>query len=322
MKKAILFFLLIQSFSSVAQIRIGDFKQSYTDGAATDIRTAREDPDGNLCAVLKLETKQTGWTFDTGFAGIMDTRYEDGVICLYVPASARKLTVAHKLFGILREWTFPIPLEPGRTYTMKLSYESPRQVTTIHTASPVPVSRQTAKPEPAARPCSPSWPVSADKWSEFFTPDRGERGFSDHFVNFYMGMDCSNDSYFAIDGENYYGLSYTWIGNRVGPYISLASDLDECWSIIGGAAYRITDPSTATLDWQVYGGVGLIDRSFGFDVGTRFAWRSSHKVSHWDFGLGCQFYSGNVMPTVSLGLYIWGIPVLICVGLLAEAIEF
>ena len=113
--------MLLQSFTVAAQIRISDFKQSHTDGAASDVRTSLSDTDGKLCAVLKLETKQSGWTFDTGLAGIIDTRYEDGLIWLYVPASARKITVAHKEYGVLREWSFPVSLEPGHAYTMKLS---------------------------------------------------------------------------------------------------------------------------------------------------------------------------------------------------------
>ena len=82
MKKSILILILmlLQSFTVAAQIRISDFKQSYTDGAASDVRTSLLDPDGRLCALLKLETKQSGLTFDTGLAGSIDTRYEDGLI--------------------------------------------------------------------------------------------------------------------------------------------------------------------------------------------------------------------------------------------------
>ena len=116
------------------------------------------------------------------------------------------------------------------------------------------------------------------------------------------------------------GVSYTWIGNRVGLYLSASTDFDGGFSVFGGAAVRLTNPKTAFLDWQVYGGAGLMDGMFGFDVGTRFGWRSSHSLSHWDFGFGCQFSKGFIMPTVSVGLYIWGIPVLVGIGLIACAI--
>lgn len=295
MKKTLLIILFLRCITVAAQIRISDFKQSFTDGAAADIRTSVADPDGQLCAALKLETKLTGWTFDAGFDGIMDAKYGDGIIWLYVPASARKLTVAHSRYGVLRDWSFPVSLEPGRTYTMILSYERPRQKS------------------PAQRPVIVSAPPA---------PTRIPSSFCNHFFDFYAGFNCSKyqDDYYEFDGETWFGLSYTWIGNRVGPYMSLALNTDACFSVLGGAAFRLTDPQTGSLDWQLYGGVGLIDGNIGFDIGTRFAWRSSRKLSRWDFGFGCQFSKDAVTPTVSVGFSIWGIPALVGIGLVAFAL--
>ena len=330
MKKSILILMLLQSFTVAAQIRISDFKQSHTDGAASDVRTSLSDPDGKLCAVLKLETKQSGWTFDTGLDGIIDTRYEDGLIWLYVPASARKLTVAHKEYGTLREWSFPVSLESGRTYTMRLSYDRPRPATssrnTTTTPTPAPnprpasayqsTSSRTVQPKPAPKNTS-----SDSDWIGLYPPNRSGKEFCNHFADFYMGFGCSKDygDYYETTGDVWCSLSYTWIGNRIGPYMSLGTNFDECGSVFGGVAYRITNPDTANLDWQVYGGLGLMDGMFGLDIGTRFAWRSSYTLSHWDFGFGCQFTQGTIMPTVNVGLYIWGIPTLICLGLVACA---
>jgi hypothetical protein len=303
MKKSILILLILQSVTVAAQIRISDFKQSILDGAASDVMTALADPDGRLCAVLKLETKQSGWTFDAGLAGIMDTRYEDGIIWLYVPASAKSITVAHKEYGTLREWSFPVSLEPGRTYTMKLSYERPRH--------PVPAAIRTTTRETTVKPAPAPKPVLVH-----------QNPFCNHFADSHIGCSYTTNysGNYERDDEYWFGLSYTWIGERIGPYISLGTNLDESGSIFGGVAYRITDPYTASLDWQVYGGLGFMDGMFGLDVGTRFAWRSSSKLSHWDFGFGCQFTNGMIMPTVSVGLCIWGIPTLIGIGLVAYAL--
>ena len=284
MKKTILILLLIQSASVCAQIRISDFRQVVPDGASVDLRTALTDPEGQLCSVLKLETKQSGWTFDAGTAGIVDTRYEDEIIWVYVPAYARNLTVAHKEYGVLREWGFPVSLEAGRTYTMELSYDRPQ---------PKPVSFNRPLP---ARP-APS-PAQAP------APTRNNPGdtFCSHFVDMYAGSACSknSDGRYLMDDDYWIGLSYTGIGERIGPYMSLATNFSEEFSVIGG-------------------GAGVIGGSLGADVGTRFAWRSSSSLSHWDFGFGCQFCNGNIMPTVSVGFYIWGIPALIGVGLVVCA---
>ena len=79
MKKTLLILILLRCITVSAQIRISDSKQSLSDGAAADARTSVDDPDGQLCSVLKLETKLNGWTFDAGLAGIIDTRYGDGI---------------------------------------------------------------------------------------------------------------------------------------------------------------------------------------------------------------------------------------------------
>ena len=122
MKKLVLILLLLRSLSAAAQISISDFRQSSPDEASSI--AVHTDPDGFPCSVLKLSTKQKGWTFDTGLAGIMYTQYTDGAIWLYVPASARHITIAHYEFGTLREWRFPVTLRPGYTYTMTLSYKN------------------------------------------------------------------------------------------------------------------------------------------------------------------------------------------------------
>ena len=219
MKKSFLILFLLQGVCAVAQVRISDFKLAVEDGAASDVRTSFLDPDGCLCAVLKLETRQTGWTFDAGLAGIMDTRYETGVIWLYVPASARKLTVAHKEYGILRDWSFPVSLEPGRTYTMKLSYEHLRPVPTYKAS--VPQAKNV-----------PERPERVAVRSE-------ERNFCNHFADFYAGLCCSKEysGKFEFGDDYWFGLTYTWIGNRVGPYLSVGLDFNEGYSVVGVRHY-------------------------------------------------------------------------------------
>ena len=105
MKKLVLILLLLRSLSAAAQISISDFRQSSPDEASSI--AVHTDPDGFPCSVLKLSTKQKGWTFDTGLAGIMYTQYTDGAIWLYVPASARHITTAHYEFETLRKWRLP-----------------------------------------------------------------------------------------------------------------------------------------------------------------------------------------------------------------------
>ena len=218
MKKAIIILtLLLLGFDAAAQISLSNFSQSISDGTGSDVRTAMEDPDGKLCAVLKLETRLSGWTFDTGLSGIIDTRYEDGAILLYIPASARFLTVSHKDYGVLREWAFPIPLEPGRTYTAWLSFE--RQKTAPTRAS----MTSSGTPMRTAR-LSQSAPLTSSPAAQL-RPSR-EKTFCQHFADFYVGAACTlqGGGAFEPNYDTWFGFSYTWVGNRVGPYISAGMD--------------------------------------------------------------------------------------------------
>lgn len=287
----IILLLLFQSLSAVAQISISDFKEAP---GTADPRISVPDPDGQACAAIKLETKLSGWTFDAGLVGIMDTRQEDGAIWIYVPASARNLTVAHKDYAPLRDWPIPLTLHPGCSYTAKLGYEPSRQAT----------------PKP-----TPTVPAGGLRSAP-------QKHFSQHFTDVYVGFCCEKleQNYYEWNETYRVGFSYTWIGNRIGPYVSGAYDFEEGYSVVGGAAVRLTNPDAASLDWQLYGGVGLMDGSLGFDVGTRFGWRSKHNVSFFDLGLGCQFSHGVIMPNVSVGLCIWGIPTVLCIGLAVGAI--
>lgn len=299
--------VLLPGITLAAQIRIKDFSPADK-GARTTIQDVTcADLEGDPCAVLALRTGISGWTFDTGLSGIMDTRYEDGCIYLYVPKGTRSLTVSHPQYGVLREWRIPSYLEAGRTYTMALGYEAPRPVRFRQETGTAPV-RGGQSPLRTATVAAPGPAV---------TPSRH---FSEHFLDMYIGVACEGNPLEGCDSGAYWlGLSYTWVGNRIGPYVSAGTDLDESYSFSGGAAFRVTDPGTASLDWQLYAGAGLYEGCLGFEAGMRFGWRTSAVLSKADFGFGCQYYAGTFVPTVSVGFYIWGIPVAVGVGLVCCA---
>ena len=276
MRRLLLLISLLTSIAGSAQtVRISGFTPSSTDASAALVY----DANGELCATLKLETKETGWTFEAGLAGIIDIEYRKDVIYVYVPATARKLSVSHPQYPALRDWTIPRTLEPGRTYSMKLEVAKPKPV----------------KMTPVKQFNAPRLRSVSDK--EF------TRHFADAYLGFCIGEYCSE--------EYFIGARYTYLQKKVGPYIALAfNTADEGGAVFAGAAYRFLDENASDLDLQAYGGIGLIyGQSLGAEVGVRFGWKGDSKVSHWDFGVGCQFMQGCIVPTIEVGLYIWGIPV-------------
>ena len=305
--------LLLPPVLRAQTLRIDDFRMDLADGAAADPRTMVPDLDGEPCAALRIETQLSGWTFDAGLGGIMDVRYVKGAVILYIPAGTRRLTVAHKEYGILRDWPFPTPLESGRTYSMKL-VRVPAAPKPQPKSSPLPDRRAAGRP---SRETAPNPSVQRDA----APVSSGGKSFCRHFVDMYLGYGFERfDGGLCASGQTWTGLSYTWIGNRIGPYVSAGWDFDSSFSVMAGGAFRLTPPESAQLDWQLYGGAGLIDERLGVEIGTRFGWRTHSPVSKWDFGVGCQLYRDHVVPTVSVGLYIWGIPTVIGLCICLSAI--
>ncbi len=82
----------------------------------------RHDINGRQCALIKIETTQTGFTYDFGAAA----RAEDSVqkvaeIWVWVSPGVKFLTLSHPQLGKSDRYTFPIPIESAKTYIMKLT---------------------------------------------------------------------------------------------------------------------------------------------------------------------------------------------------------
>ena len=275
-----IFALLLAIGAGAQTIRISGFAADVADVSAP---LAVYDTDGALCSVLKMVTKESGWTFEAGLAGIMDVVYGKDVIYVYIPAGARILSVARPGTAPLRDWSIPVRLEPGRTYSMKLELVKP---------APAPVQ----KPAPVVKQVTPMPSVRVT-----------DKDFSSHFMDAYTGFVADSDGFAE---EYFFGLRYTYLQNRLGPYASGAIGTEGQCSFFAGAAYRLTSSDTSNLDFQLYGGVGYVtDGGLGGEAGIRIGWKSEHRLSGLDFGAGCQFWDGAVVPTVEVGFYIWGIPV-------------
>lgn len=232
------------------------------------------DQEGQPCAEIRLRTVEDGWTIDAGLAGIEDVRIADGYVVLYVPSWATILTVAHPHYRPLRGWIIPQTLVPGGCYTATLGVEWDKPLGSPFT--------------PAAEPFP-------------------NEGFSRDFVDLFIGVDPGLE---LLSG----GLRYTHVSRRIGPYLALG--LTDCGEglFLGGAALRLTRPDRSDIDVQVFGGAGLAG-GYGavFEAGIRFGWRTDWPLSFWDFGFGCQVIDHQLVPTLELGLAIWGIP--LCLAL-------
>lgn len=123
MKKRLLLILISISICVICyaqSISVSSFKLLDTDLTANTAGTMEMDQNGETAALIKVVTTQTGFTFDGGALGVVKTKQTPGEIWVYIPRSSKKITIKHPQLGILRDYYFPIAIEPAKTYEMIL----------------------------------------------------------------------------------------------------------------------------------------------------------------------------------------------------------
>ena len=132
MKKIYTILISIIFFSvfcaSAQEMSVQSFVLAETDLTANTPGTMKHDQNGNVAALIKVETTQKGFTFDVGMLGVIDVVEHPAEIWVYVPFGIRKMTVQHPQLGMLRDYQFPCSIEKGRTYIMKLTAGNVRTI--------------------------------------------------------------------------------------------------------------------------------------------------------------------------------------------------
>ena len=127
MKK--IFSILIVILTTICSLRaqelaVQSFVLAETDLTANTPGTMVEDQNGDVCALIKVETTVEGFSFDVGSLGVSQVKREGGEIWVYVPFGVRRITLSHPQLGVIRDYPFPCPIEKGRTYILKLNAPS------------------------------------------------------------------------------------------------------------------------------------------------------------------------------------------------------
>jgi uncharacterized protein (TIGR02145 family) len=121
-------FLVLMSQYSVGQsISVSSFEKRSNDMDAR-IHAPIKDQNGDLCALLKIETTETGFVFEGGSLGIMKTEKKTGEYWVYVPYGSKRISIKHDQLGILRDYIFPEPIEKATVYLMKLTTATVRTI--------------------------------------------------------------------------------------------------------------------------------------------------------------------------------------------------
>lgn len=112
--------LICSFFTAVAQIEVESFNPLPNDMTATNLRGRKIDQNGKVCALIKVVTTETDFTFDGGSLGIVETALKPGEIWVWVPEGLRRITISHPEYEVLRDYYLNYNIESGRTYEMRL----------------------------------------------------------------------------------------------------------------------------------------------------------------------------------------------------------
>ena len=121
------FFLLFFGLLAQAQnISVANFYYAENDLTARTHGTSVEDQNGNICALIKVETTEKGlWLFDVGMLGVTKTEMQNAAhpaeIWVYVPYSVTWISIQHEQLGKMSRYAFPCSIDKGCTYIMKLT---------------------------------------------------------------------------------------------------------------------------------------------------------------------------------------------------------
>ena len=101
-------------------ISVVGIKLDENDHTAEEDATMKFDQNGEVCALIKILTDESDFSYDVGSLGVTDVEEHEGEIWLYVPFGIKKVILRHQELGSC-EYAIPIAIESGKTYRMALS---------------------------------------------------------------------------------------------------------------------------------------------------------------------------------------------------------
>ncbi|MCQ2184132.1 MAG: PEGA domain-containing protein [Bacteroidales bacterium] len=122
MKKfAIFILMLVLHCTGVSgqNVSVRDFYLVEADNTADVPGTCVTDLNGDKCALIRVQTSQTGFAWDFGQLQAVRIEQKVGEIWIYVPFGVKKVTIRHPQFGTMT-YNFPVKVEKARTYVMQL----------------------------------------------------------------------------------------------------------------------------------------------------------------------------------------------------------
>lgn len=105
--------------SAQVEISVSAFRLLENDLTARTVQP-EYDVNGELTALIKVVTVESGFVFEGGSLGIAKAIQKEGEWWVYVPSGARTITIRHPRLGVLRNYAYPVAISAGNVYEMRL----------------------------------------------------------------------------------------------------------------------------------------------------------------------------------------------------------
>lgn len=102
------------------EITVQGFQRLENDITAR-VTAPRRDQNNEVCAIIKVVTKDKSLFFEPDALGIVARDDQPGEIWLYVPHGAKRITIKHELFGVVRNYFYPEPIDKSTVYELRLN---------------------------------------------------------------------------------------------------------------------------------------------------------------------------------------------------------
>lgn len=111
-----------------SKISVGEFYYNEKDLTANRQGTMKRDQNGEVCALIRIQTIEKGFSFDVGSLGIVDVEEEHPAeIWVYVPFGVKRISIFHPKFGSLINYPIPVAIKKACTYVMELNIVEKKQ---------------------------------------------------------------------------------------------------------------------------------------------------------------------------------------------------
>jgi hypothetical protein len=104
---------------SAQSISVVSFKKLES-GQNTDVSQSILDRNGDVCAVIKIVTLEKGFSFEGDMLGIEAIQKKSNGYWIFIPQSAKSLSIMHLTYGVLQNYDYPVPIRKEGVYEMQI----------------------------------------------------------------------------------------------------------------------------------------------------------------------------------------------------------